>query len=56
VSRMILGVVMSACDTVLVCFAEAPRELEQNHPGIHRTLIQAWQQVYPEDRNAGYAL
>jgi Plasma-membrane choline transporter len=56
VSRMILGVIMSACDTVLVCFAEAPRELEQNHPGIHRTLIQAWQQVYPEDRNAGYVL
>lgn len=56
VSRMILGVVMSACDTVLVCFAEAPRELEQNHPGIHRSLIQAWQQVYPEDRNAGYVL
>jgi hypothetical protein len=53
ISRTILGVVSSACDTVLVCFAEAPRELEQNHPGLYRNLAQAWQQVYPEERSAG---
>jgi uncharacterized metal-binding protein len=56
VSRTILGVVASACDTVLVCFAEAPRELELNHPGLHRTLMQAWQQVYPDNRNTGYSV
>lgn len=52
VSRTILGVVASACDTVLVCFAEAPRELEQNHPGLHRNLTQAWQRVYPEEERS----
>ena len=46
---VVRGVVASACDTILVCFAEAPRELEQSHPGLHRSMIQAWQQVYPDE-------
>jgi hypothetical protein len=49
VASTVMGVLASACDTVLVCFAEAPRDLEQNHPGLHRTMVQAWQLVYPDE-------
>jgi hypothetical protein len=44
-----ISVVYSAVDTVIVSFAEAPGELETNHPALSQQMITAWRQVYPEE-------
>jgi hypothetical protein len=42
-SSILFQVVTSAVDTVVVCFAEAPNPLRQNHPPeISERMIQAW--------------
>jgi hypothetical protein len=46
---ILMTVVMSAVDTVIVCFAEAPTEFEMNHPLLSQNMILKWQQVYPEE-------
>jgi hypothetical protein len=44
-----ISVVYSAVDTVVVSFAEAPGELETNHPALSQQMITAWRQVYPAE-------
>jgi hypothetical protein len=44
-----MSVVASAVDTVIVCFAEAPAELQLNHPHLSNQMVQAWRLVYPEE-------
>lgn len=46
---ILMSVVASAVDTVVVVFAEAPMELERNHPGLSSQLVSAWRAVYPEE-------
>ena len=41
---LFLSVVGAAVDTVIVLFAEAPLELERNHPGLYRQMVAAWRQ------------
>lgn len=48
-ASILMGVVISACDSVIVCFAEAPGEFETHHPALHRNMVNAWRQVYPEE-------
>lgn len=48
-SSVVMGVVRAATDTILVAFAEAPADFERNHPGLHRQMITAWRQVYPDE-------
>jgi len=50
VANLVVTIVASACDTVLVTFCEAPLDFERNHPALHRQLLEAWQLVYPEER------
>jgi hypothetical protein len=47
-SSVLLGVISSAVDTILVSFCEAPDDFENNHRGLHRQMMSAWTQVYPE--------
>jgi hypothetical protein len=47
-SSVLVGVVSSAVDTIVVTFCEAPMDFERNHPGLHRQMVSAWRQVYPE--------
>lgn len=47
VSYILLSVVASAVDTIIVCFAEAPIDLERHHPVFYAQLVQAWRLVYP---------
>lgn len=47
-SMITMGVVQSAVDTVIVCFAEAPNEFQNNHPALAQQMMVAWRQVYPE--------
>jgi hypothetical protein len=48
-SHVMMSVVVSAVDTVVVAFAEAPLEFERNHPGLSSQLVAAWRLVYPEE-------
>lgn len=45
---IMMGVVASAVDTIIVCFAEAPADGERNHPGLYASMLQAWREVYPD--------
>jgi len=45
-----LRVVSSAVETIVVCFAEAPSALSENHPPeLGNRMIQAWQMAYPDE-------
>jgi len=41
-----MGVVDSAVNTVVVCFAEAPEQFDVTHPEHSRVMRSAWRQVY----------
>jgi hypothetical protein len=47
----LLGVVSSAVNTVIVCYAEAPNEFQQNHPQLSEDMRLAWRQAWPQDFN-----
>eukprot|EP00536_Pseudo-nitzschia_multiseries_P010956 jgi/Psemu1/289398/fgenesh1_pg.353_\ len=48
--QVLFGVVTSAIDTVVVCFAESPNQLRNNHnPELFRDMVQAWRKAYPEE-------
>lgn len=42
-----MNIIDSAVSTVIVCFAEAPMELERNHPPHSRDMKESWHKVYP---------
>jgi len=47
---MLLGVVGSAVNTILVCFAAGPFEFDKNHPQLSREMRDMWsQQVWETD-------
>jgi hypothetical protein len=48
-SNITMSIVCIAVDTVIVSFAEAPAELQTNHPVLSRQMMTAWRQVYPEE-------
>jgi len=47
-SSILMSVVVSAVSTVIVCFAESPREFETNHPQLSMEMRNAWRQAWPE--------
>lgn len=48
--NVLFGVVTSAATTVIVCFAESPNQLRNNHGAqMFQDLVQAWKKAYPED-------
>mmetsp|Transcript_19729 Transcript_19729/g.55746 ORF Transcript_19729/g.55746 Transcript_19729/m.55746 type:complete len:213 (+) Transcript_19729:1434-2072(+) len=49
ISTITMSVVMSAVDTVIVSFAEAPQEFESNHPRLSQQMRSAWRSVYPDE-------
>ena len=46
VSNVLFGIIESAVNTIIVCFAEAPAEFDRNHPEHSRKIREAWRQVY----------
>jgi len=46
-SMTVMSIIDSAVSTVIVCFAEAPDELERNHQTHSREMKEAWHKVYP---------
>ncbi|KAG7355035.1 plasma-membrane choline transporter family protein [Nitzschia inconspicua] len=48
--NILFGVVVSAVNTIVVCFAESPNELLRNHPPeLYRELVEAWRKAYPQE-------
>ena len=47
----LLTLVLSAVNTVIVCYAEAPREFEENHPKLSQDMRAAWRQAWPDEFN-----
>lgn len=41
---LLLGVVESAVNTVLICFAAGPFEFDKNHPRLSREMREVWSQ------------
>merc|ERR1739845_260954 len=49
--QILFGVIISAVNTVVVCFAESPNQLNQNghDPKYFRELIEGYRKAYPND-------
>ena len=47
-SSIALGIVRSAVNTVIVLFAEAPAEFQNNHPQLANEMRSAWTGAWPE--------
>ena len=45
----LFGLVSSAVNAVIVCFAEAPAEFQSNHPVLSHQMITAWREAYPTE-------
>ena len=45
----LMTLVSSAVNTVIVCYAEAPREFEMNHPQLSGEMRAAWKQAWPTE-------
>jgi hypothetical protein len=43
-----INVVKGAVNCLIVCFADAPAKLEDNHPHDCRELAETWSAVFPE--------
>lgn len=48
-SSILLNVISSAVNTVIVCFAESPREFDAHHPQLSMEMRSAWRRAFPEE-------
>jgi hypothetical protein len=46
-SLVIFAVVASAINTVIVCYCEAPAELERHYPDLSANMRDSWTQAWP---------
>jgi hypothetical protein len=47
VCTVLLSTIGSAVNTVIVMFADAPAELQNNYPEISQKMRQVWSEMYP---------
>jgi hypothetical protein len=47
-ASIMFGVVNSGVDTIIVLFAEAPYEFQENHPQLSMEMHDAWRDAWPE--------
>jgi hypothetical protein len=47
VCSILLSTIASGVNTVIVMFADAPREFEANHPELSAKMRETWQKFYP---------
>jgi hypothetical protein len=43
-----MSVVRGGASTLIVCFADSPERLQENHPELTLELIDAWSTAFPE--------
>ena len=48
VSAVTLSVVRGAVNTMIVCFADSPLRMEENHPELIQEVVTAWSDAFPE--------
>eukprot|EP00531_Pseudo-nitzschia_arenysensis_P020846 CAMPEP_0116156666 /NCGR_PEP_ID=MMETSP0329-20121206/22950_1 /TAXON_ID=697910 /ORGANISM="Pseudo-nitzschia arenysensis, Strain B593" /LENGTH=534 /DNA_ID=CAMNT_0003653757 /DNA_START=168 /DNA_END=1772 /DNA_ORIENTATION=- len=48
-ATILMNVVLSAVDTVIVAFAEAPAEFQTHHPALSNNMVAKWRQVFPDE-------
>lgn len=53
---IMMGVVSSAVDAIIVCYAEAPNEFKENHPELSRELETTWEAAWPDMDFRGVAV
>jgi hypothetical protein len=47
ICTVLLSTIASGVNTVIVMFADAPQEFEQNHPELSAKMRATWQEFYP---------
>ena len=47
ICSILLSTVASGVNTVIVMFADAPREFETNHPELSQKMREKWNEFYP---------
>ena len=48
VSSLMMNVVKGAVNTVIICWADNPWAMKENHPRLTKELTEAWRKVFPE--------
>ena len=48
-SGIVMGLLSSAVDSIIVCFAEAPNEFAESHPSLAQEMQTAWSAAWPEE-------
>jgi hypothetical protein len=46
-SSIMFSVVLSAVDTIVVCYCEAPLDFQMNYPELYDAMTEAWMKIYP---------
>ena len=47
ITSILMSVIGSGVNTVIVLFAEAPAEFQQNYPELSRKMREVWSTIYP---------
>jgi hypothetical protein len=47
-SSLVFQIVGSSVDTIIVLYAEAPNECQQNHPELAREMNETWSRAWPD--------
>jgi hypothetical protein len=47
-SSIMTNVVKGSVNTLIVCWAENPAQIELNHPSLSREMIDAWSRAFPD--------
>ena len=47
ICSILMTTIGSSVDTVIVLFAEAPNEFEQNYPDLSRRMRETWRSTFP---------
>lgn len=47
ITSILMSTIGSAVNAVVVLFADAPNEFQQNHPELSQKMREIWNQVYP---------
>lgn len=47
ICSILLSTVASGVNTVIVMFADAPQEFQENHPELSQKMREVWQEFYP---------
>lgn len=45
-----MSVVRGAVNTLIVCWADSPARMEENHPEATKDMAETWTSVFPEAR------